>query len=85
MPVVPKFGNPYEDAFLAEIDYDNSNPDLKIGDTGSFSLESKSIADFTKGAWVYSGQGTEPLKLTVKGNSLFLVCGTTATPWENSM
>lgn len=74
MPVVPKFGNPYEDAFLAEIDYDNSNPDLKIGDTGSFSLESKSIADFTKGAWVYSGQGTEPLKLTVKGNSLFLVC-----------
>lgn len=74
MPVVPKFGNPYEDAFLAEIDYDNSNPDLKIGDTGSFSLESKSIADFTKGAWVYSGEGTEPLKLTVKGNSLFLVC-----------
>lgn len=74
IPIVPKFGNPYEDAFLAEIDYDNSNPDLKIGDTGSFSLESRSIADFTKGAWVYSGQGTEPLKLTVKGNSLFLVC-----------
>lgn len=74
IPTVPKFGNPYEDAFLAEIDYDNLNPDLKIGDTGSFSLESKSIADFTKGAWVYSGEGTEPLKLTVKGNSLFLVC-----------
>lgn len=74
IPVVPKFGNPYEDAFLAEIDYDNSNPDLQIGDTGSFSLESKSIADFTKGAWVYNGQGSEPLKLTVKGNSLFLVC-----------
>ncbi len=74
IPIVPKFGNPYEDAFLAEIDYDNSNPDLKIGDMGSFSLESRSIADFTKGAWVYSGQGTEPLKLNVKGNSLFLVC-----------
>lgn len=74
IPVVPKFGNPYEDAFLAEVDYDNSNENLQIGDTGSFSLESRSIADFTKGAWVYSGEGTAPLKLTVKGNSLFLVC-----------
>ncbi len=74
IPIVPKFGNPYEDAFLAEIDYDNSNPDLQIGDTGSFALDSRSIADFKKGAWVYSGEGTEPLKLTVKGNSLFLVC-----------
>lgn len=74
IPVVPKFGNPYEDAFLAEVDYDNSNENLQIGDTGSFSLESRSIADFTKGAWVYSGEGTVPLKLTVKGNSLFLVC-----------
>ncbi|MDE7302791.1 MAG: SGNH/GDSL hydrolase family protein [Oscillospiraceae bacterium] len=74
IPVVPKFGNPYEDAFLAEIDYDNSNPDLQIGDMGSFSAEARRIADFTKGAWVYSGEGTEPLKMTVKGNSLFLVC-----------
>lgn len=74
IPVVPKFGNPYEDAFLAEIDYDNSNPDLQIGETGSFSAEARRIADFTKGAWVYSGEGTEPLKMTVRGNSLFLVC-----------
>ena len=74
IPVVPKFGNPYEDSFLAEVDYDNSNENLQIGDTGSFSVESRSIADFTKGAWVYSGEGTEPMKLTVKGNSLFLVC-----------
>ncbi|MCM1024186.1 MAG: SGNH/GDSL hydrolase family protein [Prevotella sp.] len=74
IPVLPKFGNPYEDAFLAEVDYDNSNPDLQIGDTGSFSVEARRIADFTKGAWVYSGEGTEPLKMTVKGNSLFLVC-----------
>lgn len=72
--VLPKFGNPYENAFLAEADYDNSNPDLQIGETGSFSAESRRIADFKKGAWVYSGEGTEPLKLTVKGNSLFLVC-----------
>lgn len=74
IPVVPKFGNPYEDAFLAEIDYDNSNENLQIGDMGSFSAEARRIADFTKGAWVYNGEGTEPLKMTVKGNSLFLVC-----------
>ncbi|MBP1560914.1 MAG: SGNH/GDSL hydrolase family protein [Oscillospiraceae bacterium] len=71
---IAKFGNPYENAFLAEADYDNSNENLKVGETGSFSLESRSIADFPKGAWVYSGEGAEPLKMTVKGNSLFLVC-----------
>lgn len=74
MPAVPTFGNPYENAFLAEADYDNSNENLRIGDTGSFTLESRRIADFEKGAWVYSGEGTEPLKMTVKGNSLFFVC-----------
>lgn len=74
IPVLPKFGNSYENAFLAEADYDNSNPDLQIVETGSFSAEARRIADFKKGAWVYSGEGTDPLKLTVKGNSLFLVC-----------
>lgn len=74
MPVLPKFGSPYENAFLAETDYDNSNPDLQINETGSFSVEAKRTADFNKGAWTYSGEGTEPLKLSVKGNSLFLVC-----------
>ena len=74
MPVLPKFGNPYENAFLAEADYDNSNPDLQIGETGSFYADARRIADFTKGAWVYSGEGTEPLKLTVKGNSFFFIC-----------
>lgn len=74
MPILPKFGNPYEDAFLAEVDYDNSNDDLQIVETGSFELQSRSIADFKKGAWVYNGEGTEPLKLKVRGNSLFLVC-----------
>ena len=69
-----KFGNPYENAFLAEADYDNSNENLIIEDTGSFTVEEKQIADFKKGAWVYSGEGSEPLKMTVKGNSLFLVC-----------
>ena len=71
---MPKFGAPYENAFLAVGDYDNSNENLQITDTGSFSQEARKIADFNKGAWVYSGEGTEPLKLTVKGNSLFLVC-----------
>ncbi|MCM1330740.1 MAG: SGNH/GDSL hydrolase family protein [Ruminococcus sp.] len=74
IPVLPKFGNPYEDAFLAEVDYDNSDQCLQIGETGSFALESRSIADFPKGAWVYSGEGAEPLKMTVTGNSFFLVC-----------
>lgn len=74
IPVLPKFGNPYEDAFLAEADYDNSDECLQIGETGSFELQSRSIADFPKGAWVYGGEGSDPLKLTVKGNSFFLVC-----------
>lgn len=74
IPVLPKFGSPYENAFLAEADYDNSNPDLQIGETGSFSAEARRIADFKKGAWVYSGEGTDPMKLTVKGNSFFFIC-----------
>ena len=74
MPVLPKFGAPYESAFLAEADYDDSNENLQISGTGSFSLEARRIADFDKGAWVYSGEGTEPLKMHVRGNSLFFVC-----------
>ncbi len=50
MPVLPKFGNPYESAFLAEADYDDSNENLHISETGSFSLEARRIADFEKGA-----------------------------------
>lgn len=74
MPIVPKFGNPYENAFLAEADYDNSNENLQIADTGSFSVQSRRIADFEKGAWVYDGEGSTPLKMTVRGNSMFFVC-----------
>lgn len=74
MPIVPKFGNPYENAFLAEADYDNSNENLQIADTGSFSAQSRRIADFEKGAWVYDGEGSTPLKMTVRGNSMFFVC-----------
>lgn len=74
MPVLPKFGNPYENAFLAEADYDNSNQNLQITDAGSFAPQSRSIADFKKGAWVYDGEGSTSLKMTVKGNSLFFVC-----------
>ena len=74
MPVLPKFGNPYENAFLAVGDYDNSNENIQIGDTGCFTLDDRRIADFTKGAWVYTGESREPLKMTVRGNSLFFVC-----------
>ncbi|MDE5741148.1 MAG: hypothetical protein K2H90_01710, partial [Oscillospiraceae bacterium] len=34
----------------------------------------RSSADFKTAAGTSSGAGTEPMKLTVKGNSLFLVC-----------
>lgn len=74
MKPVPKFGNPYENAFLAEADYDNSNENIQIGETGSFAVEARRIADFKKGAWLYSKEGTDPLKMTVKGNSLFFIC-----------
>lgn len=68
------FGSPYENAFLAEADYDNSNENLQITDTGSFPAEARRIADFKKGAWVYDGEGNSPLKMKVVGNSLFFVC-----------
>ncbi|MBQ8175593.1 MAG: SGNH/GDSL hydrolase family protein [Oscillospiraceae bacterium] len=71
---IGKFGNAYDKAFMAEADYDNSNENLIIGETGSFVLDGRSIAGFTKGAWIYSGEGTDPLKMNIKGNSFFLVC-----------
>ncbi|MBQ8787601.1 MAG: SGNH/GDSL hydrolase family protein [Oscillospiraceae bacterium] len=74
MKPIGKFGNAYDNAFMAEADYDNSNENLTIGETGSFNLESRSIAGFPNGAWVYSGEGAEPLKMNIKGNSFFLVC-----------
>ncbi|MBQ7980486.1 MAG: SGNH/GDSL hydrolase family protein [Oscillospiraceae bacterium] len=74
MKPIGKFGSAYENAFLVEVDYDNSDERITIGETGSFNLESKTIFDFEKGAWVYSGEGTEPLKMNIKGNSFFLVC-----------
>ena len=74
MPVMPKFGNPYENAFLAEADYDNSNENLQITDTGSFAPQARRIADFKNGAWLYDGDGSTPLKMTVRGNSLFFIC-----------
>ncbi len=74
MPVLPKFGNSYESAFLAEADYGNSNEDIQIQDTGSFPVTERRIADFEKGAWLYSGEGQQPLKMTVNGNSLFFIC-----------
>lgn len=73
MPIT-KFGKAYENAFLAEADYDNSSDLITIGDTGSFALSNNSVAGFTKGSWAYSGEGTEPMKMNVKGNSIFLVC-----------
>ena len=74
MKPIGKFGNAYDNAFMAEADYDNSNENLAIGETGSFTLDGRSIAGFTKGAWVYTGEGTDPLKMNIKGNSFFFIC-----------
>ena len=74
MKPIGKFGNAYDNAFMAEADYDNSNENITIGETGSFTLDGRSVAGFTKGAWVYNGEGTDPLKMNIKGNSFFLVC-----------
>ncbi len=74
MKPIGKFGNAYDNAFMAEADYNNSNENLTIGDTGSFKLDSRGIAGFTKGAWIYSGEGTAPMKMNIKGNSFFFVC-----------
>lgn len=74
MKPIGKFSNAYDNAFMVEADYDNSNENITIGETGSFTLDGRGIAGFTKGAWVYNGEGTDPLKMNVKGNSLFLVC-----------
>ncbi|MBQ5317947.1 MAG: SGNH/GDSL hydrolase family protein [Oscillospiraceae bacterium] len=71
---IGKFGNAYDNAFMAEADYDNSNENLTIGDTGSFTLDGRGIAGFAKGAWIYNGEGTDPLKMSITGNSFFLVC-----------
>ena len=71
---IGKFGNAYDNAFLAEADYDNSNENITIGETGSFTLDGRSIAGFTKGGWIYNGEGSDPLKMNIRGNSFFLVC-----------
>ena len=74
MKPIGKFSNAYDNAFMVEADYDNSNENITIGETGSFTLDGRGIAGFTKGAWVYNGEGTDPLKMDIKGNSFFLVC-----------
>ena len=74
MKPIGKFGNAYDNAFMAEADYDNSNENLAISETGSFTLDGRSIAGFKKGAWVYTGEGTDPLKMNIRGNSFFFVC-----------
>ena len=74
MKPVGKFSNAYDNAFMIEADYDNSNENITIGETGSFTLDGRGIAGFTKGAWVYNGEGAEPLKMKIKGNSFFFVC-----------
>lgn len=66
-------GAPYKNALMAERGYDNSDPRLDITDEGSFAAEAGYIAGFT-GGWKYDNSGSEPMKMKVTGNSLFLIC-----------
>lgn len=66
-------GAPYKNALMAERGYDNSDSRLNITDEGSFAAEAGYTAGFT-GGWKYDGTGSEPMKMKVTGNSLFLIC-----------
>ncbi len=73
------FGAPYENAVMAESDYDNSREDLQITDTGCFSASAAGVNGFRKG-WKYDkNSGGEAFEFTVTGNALFLVCNRNKT------
>lgn len=69
-----KHSAPYANAVLAESDYDNSDENLQITDTGAFSAPAAGLNNFRKG-WAFDpasdGGG---LKFTVNANAFFLVC-----------
>lgn len=68
VPVIGKFGAPYENAVLIEADSEGV-----IESIGSFDKYA-SVRGFNKG-WAYNGSAQgEPMKFTVTGNSIFLVC-----------
>lgn len=72
VPEQPIYGAPYKNAVLIESDYDNSNENFKLDSLGSFT--GKSSADgFSKG-FAFDKTTNEPMKFTVTGNSLFIVC-----------
>jgi len=72
VPEQPLYGAPYRNAVLIESDYDNSNENFRLDSLGSF--KGKSSADgFSKG-FAFDKSTNEPMKFTVTGNSLFIVC-----------
>lgn len=72
VPEQPFYGAPYRNAVLIESDYDNSNENFRLDSLGSF--KGKSSADgFSKG-FAFDKSTNEPMKFTVRGNSLFIVC-----------
>lgn len=72
VPEQPIYGAPYKNAVLIESDYDNSNENFRLDSLGSF--KGKSSADgFSKG-FAFDKSTNEPMKFTVRGNSLFIVC-----------
>ncbi|MCD7730638.1 MAG: SGNH/GDSL hydrolase family protein [Oscillospiraceae bacterium] len=74
VPLVGKFGAPYENAVMIEADYDNSDSGIAVESLGGFDKSANGVSGFNKG-WAYNKDSDgEPLKFTVTGNSLFLVC-----------
>jgi lysophospholipase L1-like esterase len=75
VPVIGAYDAPYENAVMIESDYDNSDENIRIESLGYFDRAASGTSTFTKG-WSYnkSSDSDEPMKLTVTGNSLFLVC-----------
>lgn len=72
VPEQPIYGAPYKNAVLIESDYDNSNENFRLDSLGSFT--GKASADgFSKG-FAFDKSTNEPMKFTVTGNSLFIVC-----------
>lgn len=71
---IGRHGAPYENALLAEADYDNSDSRLVIDDIGCFDKAAEGLNGFRCG-WAYNSE-SEGGKMTFKatGNSVFLIC-----------
>lgn len=77
-PAVKKYvgrhGSPFENALMAEADYDNSDPMLTIEDIGCFDMGAGGLNGFRAG-WAFDPDSeSDSMKFTITGNSLWLIC-----------